>query len=486
MGYSVINDHNIITYIDPEGNDTSQPLNVSIGTGTYQRQKQLCVGNMELRDRNTADNYDKGETTLNYSAEGNWIKIGKDAENINSTAAPIVYTSFKNEGDDERQVELTLAGNGDNKITIIQKPVVRLLYMVKETNEQYGDWIECMKINRSGKISYNQPPLTSVQDISIFNGRANNTYNDIIVELQPYRNMNISFAFSQDNTLDKIIKSKYSLEVVKDSTFINNETYNTENGYFSFSTNNQNSWTKKTIGGGGDGIAVDVSSHYRIKPNSGINLPNIDFYISNMLSYRIITSYNVKIKCEQGGECFIQTAYVDGFENNAQNWPSRTGDSIILENCMHGKNILLTYPEAIPEQGGFTVNVSQLLNLKYSISIEGYKYIDYDGTQKYSNQSLPIDIRENTNILTIIKTWREGGTVEVSALIRFISTSSTNKQTFVKAEPWPSNISLLNQGWAINLIEAQQGIYIRLTSSEWRFFNAGSVSQETTIGFLSI
>ena len=102
MGYSVINDHNIITYIDPEGNDTSQPLNVSIGTGAYQRQKQLCVGNMELRDRSTADNYDKGETALNYSAEGNWIKIGKDTENINSTAAPIVYTSFKNEGDDER------------------------------------------------------------------------------------------------------------------------------------------------------------------------------------------------------------------------------------------------------------------------------------------------------------------------------------------------------------------------------------------------
>jgi hypothetical protein len=64
--------------------------------------------------------------------------------------------------------------------------------------------------------------------------------------------------------------------------------------------------------------------------------------------------------------------------------------------------------------------------MKYSVSIEGYNYIDYDGTTKYSSGTLPINVYTDTNILTIIKTWKEGGTVEISALIRFISTASTN------------------------------------------------------------
>lgn len=78
--------------------------------------------------------------------------------------------------------------------------------------------------------------------------------------------------------------------------------------------------------------------------------------------------------------------------------------------------------------------------MRYSVSIEGFDYIDYDGTTKHSNGTLPINVYDDTNLFTIIKTWREGGTTEVSALINFISTASTNEQTFRKADAWPSNI----------------------------------------------
>lgn len=480
MGYSVINDNNITTYISSEGNDVSQPLNVSIGVGTYQRRVPLFVGNMETKYGNTNNNYNKGDTILNYNADNDWIKIGKDPENTNLTAAAIVYTSQKNESDDERQVELTLSGNSDNKITIIQKPMVHLMYMVKNTNEQYGDWIECIKINKGSTVFYDHSPLTSVKDISIFNGKSNNTtYNDITIEIQPYRSMNIVFAFSPDDTLDRIITSQYSMEIVNDSSFILNETYNSETGYFSFSTNDHTSWTKKS-GFSNIGPVVDVSAHYIIKPNDGINLPNINFYISNELNYRIIDSFNIKIKCEQGGECFIKTIGIDA--DSEQDWPTTTGSSIIIENCTSGQILHYTHsPVEFPTYDGFSINRLSLKNMVYSISIEGFTYTDYDGTQKHSGSTLSTRIYTDTTILSIDKHCYDS----TYAIMSFVSKTSTNKQTFVDVV-WPPNVSEPNNGWAIHHggDMGQSGIYFEITGKGWRFRNSGNASKYISIAFM--
>lgn len=469
MGYSVISDYNITTYIDPEGNDVSQPLNVSIGVGSYQRLAQLHVGNMETKYGNTANNYNKGEITLSYTAENNWIKIGKDPENTNSTAAAIVYTSQKNEGDNDRQVELTLSGNTDNKITIIQKPIVRLLYMIKTTNGQYGDWIECMKINRGSKISHNQSPLTSVKDISIFNGKSNNTYNDIIVELQPYRSMDVSFGFSQDDTIDRLITSKYTLSTIQDSTFITSKQYNTNTGYFSFSTNDQNSWNGNTLING-QGIITDVSSHYLIKPNTGVNLPNIHLYISNMLNYTIITKYNLKITCTTAGTCFIQSVKLD---NTSYTWPTARNAYVIIENVRTGGNtsILLIYPST-----GITIN-NNLFNMTYEVSISGYTYIDDSGTEHTSTASIPVSVGSDTNILSIKKSYDEGMN---TAYIHFKSYKNENNQRFVK-DNWPPNWSEYLVNWEDDEMGGRMGIDIKLPNNQYRFRTDQGLSQNIII-----
>ena len=123
--------------------------------------------------------------------------------------------------------------------------------------------------------------------------------------------------------------------------------------------------------------------------------------------------------------------------------------------------------------------------MRYSVSIEGFDYIDYDGTTKHSNGTLPINVYDDTNILSIVKTWREGGTTEISAFIKFISTASTNQQTFIEADPWPSNIPLLNEDWSLASWEPQSGIAIELTANDWRFINGTGLSKQTTIGILS-
>lgn len=469
-------------------------INIPVDGGTSQVQyndngvtRKVYAGKEEFPGNNRTGMYHKdGDPQLSVSpAEHSWITVSLGSVDETNTAAPVMYNAQVNLGDEARSVDVTLNGNTAVTFTLRQTYTPKLMYMMKNSSEKYGDWVECMKINKGNKISSNQAPLTSTTDISIFNGRNGTVYNSIDVEIQPYRNMNVSFGFSSDNNLDSLITSKYTMQIVKDSTFIENKAYNTNTGYFSFSTNNQNSWTKKTPGGGGTGEVIDVSSHFKFNPNSGVNLPEINFYISNMISYRVIKSYNVKITCLQGGGCFINQAYVDGYESQAQNWPSTTNSYIILQNCAYGKSILLTYPEADPEQGGFTVMVNQLLNMRYSVSIEGFDYIDYDGTTKHSNGTLPINVYDDTNLFTIIKTWREGGTTEVSALINFISTASTNEQTFRKADAWPSNIPQLNQGWSIASWEPQSGIAIELTANDWRFISSSGVSKRTTIGFLS-
>lgn len=469
-------------------------INIPVEGGTNQVQyndngvtRKVYAGKEEFPGNNRTGMYHKdGDPQLSVSpAEHSWITVSLGSVDETNTAAPVMYNAQVNLGDEARSVDVTLNGNTAVTFTLRQTYTPKLMYMMKNSSEKYGDWVECMKINKGNKISSNQAPLTSTTDISIFNGRNGTVYNSIDVEIQPYRNMNVSFGFSSDNNLDSLITSKYTMQIVKDSTFIENKAYNTNTGYFSFSTNNQNSWTKKTPGGGGVGEVIDVSSHFKFNPNSGINLPEINFYISNMISYRVIKSYNVKITCLQGGDCFIDRAYVDGFESQAQSWPKSTGSYIILENIAYGKTILLTYPEVDPEEGGFTVMVNSLINMKYSISIEGFDYIDYDGTTKHSNGTLPINVYDDTNILSIVKTWREGGTTEISAFIKFISTASTNQQTFIEADPWPSNIPLLNEDWSLASWEPQSGIAIELTANDWRFINGTGLSKQTTIGILS-
>lgn len=149
-----------------------------------------------------------------------------------------MYNAQVNLGDEARSVDVTLNGNPAVTFTLRQTYTPKLMYMMKNSSEKYGDWVECMKINKGNKISSNQAPLTSTTDISIFNGRNGTVYNSIDVEIQPYRNMNVSFGFSSDNNLDSLITSKYTMQIVKDSTFIENKAYNTNTGYFSFSTNN--------------------------------------------------------------------------------------------------------------------------------------------------------------------------------------------------------------------------------------------------------
>lgn len=459
------------------------------GGPQYNQSRSFYLGHVD-ENVNWEGNYNKGDdnllSLLTYDSN-DWINFTLGSVDETNTGAPILYTVSENDTMSAREIELTLAGINNIAFNIKQNPLIKLLYMIKESTNTYGSWFECIRINKGTiKRAQQEPPLSSTMDISIYNGISGTNYNNITVEIQPYRNMDVSFGFSLDRNLDSLITSNYTMTKVQDSTFFITNSVKYENGYFYFSTNNQNSWAKNTITGGiGDGKITDVSSHFKFNPTSGVNLPEIDCYISNMISYRVITSYNVKITCLQGGQCFIRTAYVDGYDSQAQNWPSTTNSYIILQNCTYGKNILLTYPELIPEDGGFTVMVSSLLNMKYSVSIEGYDYIDYDGTTKHSNESLPINVYDNTNIFSIIKTWREGGTTEISALINFVSTASTNQQTFVKTEPWPSNIPQLNQGWTIASWEQQSGIAVELTTNEWRFIGNNNFTKQTTISFLA-
>lgn len=448
-------------------------------------------------------NYDKSNdnllSILTYDSS-NWISFTLGSVDETNTGAPILYTVTENDTMSVREIELTLDGISNITFNIKQNPLVKLLYMIKDSTNTYGSWFECIRINKGTvKKDSQQPPLSYTTDISIYNGISGTNYKNITVEIQPYRNTDVSFGFSLDRNLDSLITSNYTMTKVQDSTFFITDSVKYENGYFYFSTENQKAWTKKATNGnldiGNNGNIPNVSSHFRFNPISGVNLPEINCYISNMLSYRSITSYNVKITCEESegtGSCFIQKAYIWGHETEAKDWPSKTGDFIILQNYTGDTGIILTYPEPDPAYGGFDVAVGRLLKLKYSVSIEGYTYIDYDGSVKHSRESLPIDISKDSNILSIIKTWNVTGTVESKATIRFISSSSANKQTFVKdEESWAPNIQELNKGWSISVSgsEPQEGINIRLTSNEWRFvksgFGGGSISQETTISILT-
>jgi len=78
-----------------------------------------------------------------------------------------------------------------------------------------------------------------------------------------------------------------------------------------------------------DGEVDNVSTHFQF---TGTNLPLIDIYISNMLRYRVIISYNIKFTCISGASsCFIEKAYIDGNDvTTAQNWPNKTNEFIIF------------------------------------------------------------------------------------------------------------------------------------------------------------
>lgn len=472
MNYYIVNDSYTIN-INPEGQSETQ-LEYTDNNQT----KKVFVGKQEIIGSTPASYsgmyYQGGSTpTLSVTPSSHdWITLTLGSVDETNTAAPIMYSATANETDAKRNVTVSLQGNNNITFKLEQNYIPKLMYMIKDpaiSNVSYGQWIECIRINNGPKNSSVEFPLTSKKDVSIFNGKSSNGYNNITVEIQPFRNTNVSFGFSQDDTLDKLITQRYTYSVVADSTFITNKSYNAETGYFSFSTSNQNVWNKNSITGGmGDGVIVDVSSHFRFQ---GTNLPLIDIYISNMLRYQIITSYNLKFTCLVGGTCFIQSAQLPGSSNNIA-WPQTTNSSIVLNGLSYQTNaMLLNY-----NRTGITI-ADSLFSLQYKVSISGYTYIDYDGIEKTNaTGEIPVIINSETTILSINKKFYDGG-YENKAYIKFKSYPTDNKQKFIK-ENWPNNFPDYLRNWETDEFESQGGIDLKITSPYYRF-KAGSTSSLT-------
>jgi hypothetical protein len=65
-----------------------------------------------------------------------------------NTGAPILYTVTENDTMSVREIELTLDGISNITFNIKQNPLVKLLYMIKESTNTYGSWFECIRINK--------------------------------------------------------------------------------------------------------------------------------------------------------------------------------------------------------------------------------------------------------------------------------------------------------------------------------------------------
>lgn len=428
MGYIRITQPSITTYIDPEGVEESQQLNISIGSGTSERRVPLCVGNMETRNKTTNNNYDKGSIDLVYNAEGNWVNIWKDEPD--QTAAHILYTCEPNEGDDTRETTLTIQGNTDNSIIIKQNPIIRLMYMIKETSEKYGEWFQVMKIN-TNKAS--NSTLQRTQDISIFNGKYAGGYNEITVEIQPYKQKEIHFGFSHEQSLDKLIKEKYEMTVTGTINNLDSATaYNIEDliidadyqntGYFTFKTPKGPNFN---MGLGGTVITdvptisdmCDVSALYKFTPISG-NYPVINIYITNLLAVKYITKFDLRITCDSvymsGGSMFIKGANInvgaDPVDADFITWPRTQGTSITFQNVTPQNPPNITFDlDYVLNAGNVMVNSANIGQpneakaLTYKVSILNITFDD--GTTAPSEQVLTLyKSRADTSILYFTQT----------------------------------------------------------------------------------
>lgn len=470
----------------------SYTINIPVEGGTNQIQyndngvtRKVYAGKEEFPGNNRTGMYHKdGDPQLSVSpAEHSWITVSLGSVDETNTAAPVMYNAQVNLGDEARSVDVTLNGNTAVTFTLNQTYTPRLMYMNKNSSPKYGDWIECMRINKGIKIFSLAAPLTSTTDVSIFNGKSGNTYNPITIEIQPFRNMNVSFGFTQDDTLNTLITSGYTLTTVGGNTsFFNvdgNNTVKYQNGYFSFSTNNQNSWTKKLgAGGGGIGDIVDVSAHYKF---SGSNLPLIDIYISNMLSYTLITSFDLVLKCEYcsspGNNIFIESVKINSESGVVRTaaWPVTLNGTLTLQNIKPtwNPNIEFRFRKA----GAYSENVnSAYIPLesnppynKYSFSITN---INGDPS-KYAELSI-INSVDGTNLFYFFGTGDNRLYVQIKQ-----DTDHINKimiyTTYVTAE----NI------YEFDPAQSALGISLQLPTNTYRFSNEfGSDGKTLNIGLV--